>query len=132
MKTCPETGKTFLGKRVKEWQPGLNKRQKWFEKEIDFKIGDVVLVLSPESKREKWILQRISDVFPGKENHVRVAKFRIEDQEYIRSISKLPPLPHTHTHPPLSGKNLRRLINQSLSKIRRMIKRKYNNYERIT
>ena len=77
---------------MKEWLPGLNKRQKWFKKEKDFKVGDVVLVLSTESKRGKWILGRISDVFPGKDNHVRVAKVQIEDQKYIRPISKLCPL----------------------------------------
>ena len=35
---------------------------------------------------------RISDVFPGKDNHEQVAKFQIGDQEYIRPISKLRPL----------------------------------------
>ena len=31
----------------------------------------------------------MSDVFPGKDNHVRAAKVQIGDQEYIRPISKL-------------------------------------------
>ena len=54
--------------------------------EKDFKVGDIVLVLSTESKLGKWILGRILDVFPGKDKHVRVAK------EYIRPKSKLYPL----------------------------------------
>ena len=53
---------------MKEWLPGLNKRHKWFKKEKDFKVGDVVLVLSTKSKQGKWILGRISDVFPEKES----------------------------------------------------------------
>ena len=50
------------------------------------------MVLSTESKRGKWILGRISDVFPGKDNHLRIAKVQIGDEEYIRPISKLYPL----------------------------------------
>ena len=70
----------------------MNKRHKWFKKEKDYKVGDIVFVLSTESKRGKRILGRISDVFPGKDNHVWVAKVQIGNQEYIRPISKLCPL----------------------------------------
>ena len=42
----------------------------------------------------KWVLGRISDMFPGKDNHVRVAEVKIGDQEYIRPISKLFPFEH--------------------------------------
>ena len=38
------------------------------------------------------IEKRISDVFPEKDNYVRVAQVQIGDQEYIRPISKLYPL----------------------------------------
>ena len=55
---------------MKEWLPGLNKRYKWFKKEKDFKVGDVVLILSTESKQGKSILGTTSDVFPGKDNHL--------------------------------------------------------------
>ena len=33
-------------------------------------------------------------MFPGKDNHVRVAEVKIGDQEYIRPISKLFPFEH--------------------------------------
>ena len=84
----------------------------------DFKIGDAVLVVSTESNWGKWILGRISDVFPGKDNHVWVVKVRIGDQEYIH---------HYLNCASLNLKNVRGLINQSLSKKGRMILRKYNN-----
>ena len=74
---------------MKEWLPGLNKKREWFKKGKDFKVGDIVLVLSTESKQGKWMLGRMSGVFPGKDKHVRVLKFQIVDQEYIRPISKL-------------------------------------------
>ena len=38
------------------------------------------------------MLGRISDVFPGKDNQIQVAKGQIGDQEYIQLISKLCPL----------------------------------------
>ena len=60
----------FWGQWMKEWLPGLNKRYKWFKKEKDFKVGDVVLILSTESKQGKSILGTTSDVFPGKDNHL--------------------------------------------------------------
>ena len=78
-----ELVKHFLGQLIKEWLPGLNKRHKWFKKEKDFKVGDVVLILSAENKQGKWILGRISDVFPGKYSHVRVAQVQIGNQEHI-------------------------------------------------
>ena len=87
-----ELVKHFLGQLIKEWLPGLNKRHKWFKKEKDFRIGDITLVLSTESKQGKWVLGRISDVFPGNDNHVRGAKVKIGGQEYIRPIFKLCPL----------------------------------------
>ena len=74
---------------VREWLPGLNKRHKWFKKEKYFKVGEVVLVLSKESKPRKWILERISYVFLGNGNYIRVAKFWIGDKEYIRPISAI-------------------------------------------
>ena len=78
-----EPVKHFWRRWMKEWLDGLNKRHKFFKKRKDFKVGDVVLVLSTESKGGKWILKRISDVFPGKDNHVGVATVQIGDQEYI-------------------------------------------------
>ena len=77
---------------MKEWLPVLSKRYKWFKKEMDLKVRGIVLVLSTESKREKCILGRMLDVFLGKDNHARVAKVQVGDQEYIRPISKLCPL----------------------------------------
>ena len=50
------------------------------------------MVLSTESKQGKWVFGRISDVFPGKDNHVQVAKVKTEGQEYIPPISKMCPI----------------------------------------
>ena len=45
------------GQWVKEWLSGLKKKKG----KKDFRVGDVVVVLSTKRKRGKWILGRISD-----------------------------------------------------------------------
>ena len=40
-----ELVKYFWGRWMKEWLPELNKRHKWFKKENDLKVGNVILVL---------------------------------------------------------------------------------------
>ena len=62
------------------------------------------------------MLGRISDVFPGKDNHVQVAKGQIGDQEYIQPISKLCPLEY---------KDLERVDKQEF------IKEGENDYKKI-
>ena len=37
---------------MREWLPGLNARQKWFQTQRDAQIGDVMLVISPDTSRE--------------------------------------------------------------------------------
>ena len=74
---------------MKEWPPGLNKRHKWFKKEKDFKVEDVVLVLSTERNEGNGYWEEYQMCF---QENVRVAKIQIGDQEYIRPISKLCPL----------------------------------------
>ena len=87
-----ELVKHIWNRWMKEWLPQLNKRHKWLKIQKDFKIGDVVLVLSTDIGRGKWQIARILDVFPGKDGHIRVVKVKIGDSEYIRPISKLCPL----------------------------------------
>ena len=111
-----ELVKHFWERWMKEWKSGLNKKHKWLKKEKDFKVGDVVLVLSTESKRGKWILGRISDVLPGKNNHVRAAKLKFRIKNTLDQYQNCAPL---------SGKTLKELINQSLSKKGKMIITKY-------
>ena len=50
------------------------------------------MVPSTKRKQGKWILARRSDAFPGIDNHERVSKVHIGDQEQLWSISKLCPL----------------------------------------
>ena len=77
---------------MREWLPMINIRSKWWEKRPDLKAGDVVLAISADQPRGHWSLGRVSEVFPGKDGHVRVAKVQIGRDSIIRPITKLVPL----------------------------------------
>ena len=87
-----ELEKHFWKRWITEWLPELNKRRKWLKGKRDLKIGDVVMVLSPNIGRGKWQIGRVTETYPGKDNHVRVVKVKVNDTEYVRPISKLSPL----------------------------------------
>ena len=51
-----------------------------------------MLVVSQESVRGHWPLARITEVFPGKDGHVRVVKLMCAGTEMKRPITKICPL----------------------------------------
>lgn len=67
----------------------LQTRQKWFKKERNFAIGDVVLVLDQNLPRNKWSLGRIIDVHPDDKGLVRKVRLRTKSSEMLRPITKL-------------------------------------------
>ena len=77
---------------MREWLPMIDIRSKYWEKRPDLKAGDVVLAISADQPRGHWPLGRVSEVFPGKDGHVRVAKVQIGRDSIIRPITKLVPL----------------------------------------
>ena len=54
----------FWHRWLHEWIPSLSVRKKWRREQVDLKVGDVVIVMSPDTPREKWPLGRIVRVFP--------------------------------------------------------------------
>lgn len=54
----------------KEIIPTLGARKKWFRTNRDFEVGDIVLVIDPNSPRGNWPLGQIKKVFPGPDGHV--------------------------------------------------------------
>ena len=41
----------FWSRWLREWLPGLNARRKWFQTHRDVQVGDVMLVISPDTSR---------------------------------------------------------------------------------
>ena len=79
----------FWKRWLQEWLPGLNARQKWRQEQRDVKVGDVVLVISPDTPRGKWPLGRILEIYPGKDGHIRVVKIQVGKSVLTRPISKI-------------------------------------------
>lgn len=66
--------------------------KKWRREQVDLKVGDVVIVMSPDTPRGKWPLGRIVRVFPGKDSKVRVVDVQVGKTVLRRPIVKLCPL----------------------------------------
>ena len=77
---------------LKECIPALDNRPKWTSEFRDLKVGDVVLVIQPDTPRGRWPLERIAEVYPGRDGHTRVAKVACGVKTVLRPINKLIPL----------------------------------------
>lgn len=82
----------FWHRRLQEWIPSLSARKKWSRDQVDLKVGDVVVIMSPDTPRGKWPLERIVKVFPGKDSKVRVVEVQVGKTVLRRPIVKLCPL----------------------------------------
>ena len=79
----------FWRRWLKEWLPSQNVRSRWNEEKKDLKMGDVVLAISSDLPRAHWPLGRITEIYPGKDNHVRIAKVQVGQNSLLRPINKL-------------------------------------------
>ena len=73
----------------KECIPALSSRPKWTSEFRDLKVGDLVLVIQPDTPRGRWPLGRIYEVYPGRDGHTRVAKVACGVKTVVRPINKL-------------------------------------------
>ena len=79
----------FWRRWLKEWLPSQNVRSRWNEEKRDLKVGDVVLAISSDLPRAHWPLGRITEIYQGKDNHVRVAKVQVGQNSLLRPVNKL-------------------------------------------
>ena len=82
----------FWHRWLKEWLPSLNSRKKWFHNRENFKEGDVVILMSPDTPRGKWPLGRIVKTHPGTDGQVRVVDVQVGKSIVTRPVVKLCPL----------------------------------------
>ena len=64
---------------IKRYLPSLVSRSKWKQKQRDFRIGDVVLIGKPNVARGRWNLGKVTEVYPSKDELVRVVQVKTED-----------------------------------------------------
>ena len=77
---------------MREWLPGLNARQMWFQTHRHIKVRDVMFVISPDTSRGNWPLGGVLETYPEQDGHVRVVKIQVGEGTLIRPVTKLCPL----------------------------------------
>ena len=82
----------FWHRWLREWLPGLSLRKKWRRQRRDVQVGEVGLVISPDTPRGKWSLGRVTEVYPGDDGCVRVVNVQVGQGTLIRPVTKLCPL----------------------------------------
>ncbi|GFT68307.1 integrase catalytic domain-containing protein [Nephila pilipes] len=55
-------------------------------------INDIFLVGYGTLKRSDWLIGRVIDIYPGKDNQIRVVKVKAKTRELTRPVKKLYPL----------------------------------------
>ncbi|XP_062703587.1 uncharacterized protein LOC134286039 [Aedes albopictus] len=81
----------------KQWQSeylsGLQPRTRWTHQRDNIKVGTMVLLKDDNLPPMKWRLGRVTQVFRGDDNFVRVVAVRTKDGEFRRAITKICVLP---------------------------------------
>lgn len=85
----------FWRKWSNEYLVTLNNRYKWFTKRAEPDINDVVLVIDHNIPPAKWLLGRIIEKHPGKDNLTRVVTIKTKNGICKRPCNKLCFLPKT-------------------------------------
>ena len=78
----------FWSRLQRKYLQLLVRRAKWKQKERQFTIGDIVLMVDENVNRGKWNLAPVIEVFPGKDGVIRNAKLKSGS----RSVQKCCPI----------------------------------------
>ena len=76
-----------------EYLQTLQQRSKWTRSSENLSPGDLVFLITPNSTPLNWPCGRITRVFPGADQVVRVAEVRTSAGTYRRPVAKLVRLP---------------------------------------
>lgn len=89
-KTAQVMADKFWRAFVLQYLPTLVKRPKWFQKVKPLRIGDIVLIVDENFKRNTWPKGMVVEVFKDKAGTVRSGKVRTDLGTFlIRPVSKL-------------------------------------------
>ncbi|XP_060855378.1 uncharacterized protein LOC132933060 [Metopolophium dirhodum] len=84
---------SFWKRWSNEYLTSIQSRNKWTHQQRNVKVGDLVLVQTPNQPPTHWKLGRIEEVHPGSDDIVRVVTVRTADSVVKRPVVKLAKLP---------------------------------------
>ena len=79
----------FWSRWVLEYVPTLQQRHKWLLNKRNLAVNDLVLVVDKTVPRSRWLLGRVTKVFPGEDSRVRTAEVKTKDSSLTRPVTKL-------------------------------------------
>ena len=89
----------------REYLPKITARGRWREKTPNLKVGQLVLLLD-EDRKKNHKLARITQVFPGNDEVVRTVELRTKDGVYSRPAAKVCCLEDDFYESPHGGENV--------------------------
>lgn len=90
---CVRLKQEFWAKWSNDYISQLQIRSKWKNTQNNLSVGDMVLVKEDNTAPLHWPLARVTRVFPGRDNLVRVVEVRMRGKILKRPIVRLAPLP---------------------------------------
>ncbi|XP_033627235.1 uncharacterized protein LOC117290093 [Asterias rubens] len=79
----------FWRRWIREYLPALQERQKWSKPQRNVQVDDMVLVVDNDLPRNKWLLGRVIETYPGKDQLVRAVKVKTKSSTLTRPVQKL-------------------------------------------
>ena len=75
---------------MRHFAPNLQLRNKWYKERSSLEIGDIVLLIDPDTKRSHWSMGKVIEIYPSADDgKVRSVKVQTSNGEYKRPITKL-------------------------------------------
>ena len=82
----------FWKRWLKEYVPHLTERRKWTTDRRNVEVGDLVLIIEPNTPRGQWPLGQVLETYPDtKDNVVRIVKVKAANhpKPLVRPVTKL-------------------------------------------
>ncbi|XP_017487262.1 PREDICTED: uncharacterized protein LOC108375628 [Rhagoletis zephyria] len=76
----------FWKKWLSEYLPDLCRRTKWYQPVATLAVDDVVLICDSSVHRSKWLLGRVTHVYPGTDSQVRAADVKTKLGVFKRPV----------------------------------------------
>ncbi|KAL0821975.1 hypothetical protein ABMA28_005363 [Loxostege sticticalis] len=88
-RTSQRLADLFWSRWLKEVLPALLTRQRWQREGVQFKVGDLVVVVDPTSPRNHWPKGVVEVVYPGRDGRVRVVDVRTKTGVMKRPVTRV-------------------------------------------